>query len=50
MANRSLEWTSATWSRYAHQVIIAARGQLSSALQLQRYTSLDREVIREGRC
>jgi len=34
--NRSLEWTSATWPRYAHQFIIAARGQLSSAPQLQR--------------
>jgi hypothetical protein len=34
--DRSLEWTSATWPRYAHQGIIAARGQLSSATQLQR--------------
>lgn len=37
--NLSLEWTSANWPRYAHQFIIAARGQLSSAPQLQRYVS-----------
>ncbi len=36
MPNRSLERTSANWPRYAHQFIIAARGQLSSASQLQR--------------
>jgi len=34
--NPSLERTSAIWPRYAHQIIIAARGQLSSALRLQR--------------
>jgi hypothetical protein len=32
---RSLEWTSASWPRYAPQLIIAARGQLSPAPQLQ---------------
>ena len=39
MANWSLEWTSANWPRYAHQFIIAARGQLSSAPQLQRWAA-----------
>jgi len=34
--NLSLERTSATWPRYARPFIIAARGQLSSAPQLQR--------------
>jgi len=34
--NRSLEWTSAIWPRYGHQFIMAGRGQLSPAPQLQR--------------
>lgn len=34
--NRSLEWTSTSWPRYAHQFMIAARGQLVPAPQLQR--------------
>jgi len=34
--NRSLEWTSTSWPRYAQQLIIASRGQLVPAPQLQR--------------
>ncbi len=37
LSNLSLERTSASWPRYAHLLIIATRGQLSSAAQLQRY-------------
>ena len=36
MTNLSLERTSTTWPRYAHQFIIAARGQAVPASQLQR--------------
>jgi len=36
MANRSLEWTSTGWPRYAQQFIIASRGQPVPAPQLQR--------------
>ncbi|TDM09001.1 MAG: hypothetical protein C4K60_06490 [Ideonella sp. MAG2] len=32
----SLEWTSTSWPRYARQLIIASRGQLVPATQLQR--------------
>ena len=35
-SNRSLERTSTGWPRYAHQFIIASRGQPVSAPQLQR--------------
>jgi hypothetical protein len=34
--NRSLEWTSTSWPRYAQQIIIASRGHLVPAPQLQR--------------
>jgi len=34
--NRSLEWTSASWPRYAGSVFSAPRGQLAAAPQLQR--------------
>lgn len=34
--NPSLEWTSTSWPRYAHQLIIAPRGQLVPDPQLQR--------------
>jgi hypothetical protein len=36
MANRSLEWTSASWPRYAACIFSAPRGQLAPAPQLQR--------------
>jgi hypothetical protein len=36
LANWSLEWTSASWPRYAACQFSAARGQLASAPQLQR--------------
>ena len=36
MANWSLEWTSTSWPHYAQQSIIASRGQLVPAPQLQR--------------
>jgi hypothetical protein len=35
--NTSLEWTSTSWPRYAQQFIIAPRGQLVPAPQLERY-------------
>ncbi len=35
-SNRSLEWTSTSWPRYARQLIFASRGQLVPAPQLQR--------------
>ena len=35
-SNQSLEWTSTTWPRYAQRFIIASRGQLVPAPQLQR--------------
>lgn len=35
-SNQSLERTSTSWPRYAHQSIIASRGQLVPAPQLQR--------------
>jgi hypothetical protein len=34
--NRSLEWTSASWPRYACSVFSAPRGQLAAAPQLER--------------
>jgi hypothetical protein len=34
--NRSLEWTSASWPRYAGSVFSAPRGQLAAAPQLER--------------
>jgi hypothetical protein len=37
--NTSLEWTSSSWPRYAQQFIIASRGQLVPAPQLQRWAS-----------
>jgi hypothetical protein len=36
MPNQSLERTSTSWPRYAWQLIIASRGQLVQAPQLQR--------------
>ena len=39
LPNRSLEWTSTGWPRYAQQFIIASRGQPVSAPQLQRYAA-----------
>ena len=33
--NRSLEWTSASWPRYAAGVFSAPRGQLAAAPQLE---------------
>jgi hypothetical protein len=40
MPNRSLEWTPTSWPRYAQQFIIASRGQLVPAPQIQRYELL----------
>jgi hypothetical protein len=37
--NRSLEWTSASWPRYAGSVFSAPRGQLAAAPQLKRYAA-----------
>ena len=34
--NRSLEWTSASWPRYAACIFSAPRGQLAAAPQLER--------------
>jgi hypothetical protein len=34
--NRSLEWTSASWPRYAACIFSAPRGQLAAAAQLER--------------
>jgi hypothetical protein len=34
--NRALEWTSASWPRYAACIFSASRGQLAPAPQLQR--------------
>lgn len=36
MPNQSLEWTATGWLRSAQQIIIASRGQLVAAPQLQR--------------
>ncbi len=38
-ANQSLEWTCTSWPRNAQQFIIASRGQLVPAPQLQRYAA-----------
>jgi hypothetical protein len=35
--NRSLEWTSVSWPRYAACIFSAPRGQLAAAAQLERY-------------
>jgi hypothetical protein len=35
-SNWSLEWTSASWPRYAGSVFSAPRGQLAAAPQLER--------------
>jgi len=37
--NPALEWTSASWPRYAACVFSAPRGQLAAAPQLQRYAA-----------
>lgn len=36
MPNRLLEWTYASWPRYAAWILLAPRGQLASAPQLER--------------
>jgi hypothetical protein len=35
-SNLSLEWTSASWPRYAACIFSAPRGQLAAAPQLER--------------
>jgi hypothetical protein len=37
--NHSLEWTSASWPRYAACIFSAPRGQLAAAPQLERYAA-----------